>query len=206
MTTLTSVSQRREVRKAASSEAPRIAAVLSRAFFDDPVMSWAVPDDRRRSRILPEFFEVFTATFLRYEEVYLDEGHGGAALWAPPGQPAVDEENADEFNGRMETIFGADAPHTFELIALLDECHPHEPHYFLQFLGVVPEQQGKGIGSALLTAVLERCDRERLPAYLEATSRDSRRLYERHGFEATGEIAAAGGPPLWPMWRTPLQT
>lgn len=29
------------------------------------------------------------------------------------------------------------------------------------------------------------------------------RLYERHGFEVTGEYGPAGGPSLWSMWREP---
>lgn len=40
-------------------------------------------------------------------------------------------------------------------------------------------------------------------AYLEATSPDNRRLYERHGFEVTGEIVVPDGPTLWAMWRDP---
>ena len=42
-----------------------------------------------------------------------------------------------------------------------------------------------------------------MPAYLEATSEDNRRLYERHGFVIVDELAVAGSPPLWAMWRQP---
>jgi hypothetical protein len=52
--------------------------------------------------------------------------------------------------------------------------------------------------------VLAKCDRERVPAYLEATSSDSRRCYERVGFQAQSEERLAGdGPPFFPMWREP---
>ncbi|MDN5858748.1 MAG: GNAT family N-acetyltransferase, partial [Pseudonocardia sp.] len=63
--------------------------------------------------------------------------------------------------------------------------------------------RGAGQGSAMLRTVLDRADRSRVPAYLEATSPDNRRLYERHGFVVTGEIAVADSPPLWTMWREP---
>jgi predicted GNAT family N-acyltransferase len=55
----------------------------------------------------------------------------------------------------------------------------------------------------LLREVLQRCDRDRTPAYLEATSPENVRLYRRHGFEVTGEICLPDGPSLWPMWRAP---
>ena len=41
--------------------------------------------------------------------------------------------------------------------------------------------------------VLERCDDERLPACLEATSPRNRALYERHRFEVTEQFAVGPG-------------
>jgi ribosomal protein S18 acetylase RimI-like enzyme len=69
-------------------------------------------------------------------------------------------------------------------------------------LGVVPDRQGQGYGSAMLHAVLDQGDHDEMPAYLEATSQENVRLYERHRFRVTGELAVAGGPSLWAMWPT----
>jgi GNAT superfamily N-acetyltransferase len=90
-----------------------------------------------------------------------------------------------------------------ELIALLDAHHPHEPHEYLWFVGVVPAARGRGIGSALMAPVLQRADRAGVPAYLEATSPRNKALYERHGFRATAPITVGGTPPIWPMYRPP---
>ena len=68
-------------------------------------------------------------------------------------------------------------------------------------IGIGPGWQGRGFGSALLRPILERCDRERLPAYLEASSPRNRALYERHGFEVAEEMRVSDSPPLWRMWR-----
>jgi GNAT superfamily N-acetyltransferase len=73
-------------------------------------------------------------------------------------------------------------------------------------MGVATVRQGRGIGSALLGAVLERCDREGVPAYLEATCERNRDLYARHGFTLRDEVRLPEGPTLWPMWREPRQT
>ena len=55
------------------------------------------------------------------------------------------------------------------------------------------ERQGQGIGSDLMPAAcIERAERDGIPANLEATSPANRRLYERHGFEATAELALPG--------------
>jgi hypothetical protein len=52
--------------------------------------------------------------------------------------------------------------------------------------------------------VLDRCDAEGIPAYLESTKERNVGFYESHGFAVTGrEQIARGGPQLWLMWRTP---
>jgi ribosomal protein S18 acetylase RimI-like enzyme len=191
------------VRKAVPADLPELAGVLGRAIYDDPVMRWAIPDDERRQVILPGFFSLVAEAFLPLDEVHITEGLIGVALWVPPGKQPVGEEDAETFGRRMAEIAGGDAPRLFEVDALLAAHHPHTPNYHLQFLGVEPGWQGHGIGSALIGEVLERSDREGIPAYLEATTERSVKLYQRHGFEVIGKLVLPSGPPLWPMWRRP---
>ena len=124
-------------------------------------------------------------------------------MWVPPGSPVVPEAAADEFEDGLATLLGEDAGRTFELVAVLDEHHPHTDHHYLWFLGVQPEWHGTGVGSRLLRHGLAAADRDGQPAYLDATSEHNVRLYERHGFEVVGELRAAGSPPLFGMWRPP---
>src|SRR4051794_21213265 len=167
----TSISQAYDVRAAVSpADTASLASTLARAFFDDPVMRWTVPADERRAKIDRPLFEVYTRAYQRLGETYSAAGGSGAALWAPPGARAVPEDEAKVFAAELEQIAGPDAPRLFELITLMDEHHPHEPHYYLQLLGVDPAEQGRGIGSALLVAVLTRADSSGMPAYLEATN------------------------------------
>lgn len=195
-----------EVRKAVSRDVPQIAEALARAFFDDPVFGWGIPDDQRRRGMLPEFFSLFTEELLLHDETYTTAGEvTGAGLWAPPGAQPVSGD-PEEFGRRMEELAGVDAERVFEVSKLIDEHHPPGAYHYLQFVGVAPEWQGRGIGSALMAPVLERCDREGELAYLEATSERNKKLYERHGFVASDPFGPAGGPPLFPMWRQPAQT
>ena len=90
------------------------------------------------------------------------------------------------------------------LLTYVEKHHPKAPHEYLAVLGTDPVYQGKGIGSALLPSMLERCDRDGIPSYLESSSEDSKRLYLRHGYQVTRELPLPpDGPPVWLMWRNP---
>ena len=55
-----------------------------------------------------------------------------------------------------------------------------------------------------MAPMLELCDRERLPAYLESSNIKNVPFYQRHGFEVQEEIQVAeGGPILRTMYRKP---
>jgi ribosomal protein S18 acetylase RimI-like enzyme len=74
----------------------------------------------------------------------------------------------------------------------LTALHPTVPHAHLVFLGVSPEAQGRGVGSAILKHTLAPLDAAGIPAYLEATSERNIALYERHGFAISGEFKLPG--------------
>ena len=192
-----------EIRTASVHDIARVSAALGQAFVDDPVMVWAIPEEDRRRAILPAFFTVFTAAFQRHGHVYRTVDGTAAALWSPPGVDAVAEDEVEEFGAALEEICGADAGRMGEISTLLGEHHPHEPVWYLNFVGVEPAGQGRGLGSALLEHVLVRADRDGATAYLDATSTRNRALYERHGFVATGELVISDGPTFWQMWRQP---
>ena len=122
------------------------------------------------------------------DETYVTAEGGAAALWVPPGGHAVEPDEAEQFGARLESAAGIDAPRTLRSWSCSMSTTLTAPSYFLNLLAVLPERQGQGLGSALLAHTLDRCDREGVPAYLDATSEDNRRLYERHGFEAGAPV------------------
>ena len=83
--------------------------------------------------------------------------------------------------------------------------HPHEPHWYLNVVSTIPEQQGRGLGTAVLQPVLERCDADGARAYLESSNPRNLSLYRRNGFVDAGEIRLPDGPSLITMWRDPRE-
>src|SRR5262249_18617127 len=163
-----------QVRRATRQDAAVVAEVIADAFRDDPVLSWLLPDDRRRHAGLPAYFRtVTTHLFLPHREVYLTPDASGAALWFPAGVSADSLPLLPSLGLawrllRAAGVGGLRRANT--LLAALRANHPAEPHYYLHAVGVRRSQQGRGLGSALLRHVTDQCDRERQLAYLENTN------------------------------------
>ncbi len=191
------------VRKTTDADRDIASAVLTAAFFDDPVTNWIVPDRARRPAVLPPMFGLYFDAFQPHGETYLTADGSGTALWLPPGRELIPPEALEDFGRRIEEAAGPYAARLFELDEFFEAHAPAEPHWHLQLLAVDPIQQGKGLGSALLDEVLRRLDRAGESVYLESTTLRNRALYERHGFECIGEIQLPHGPVMSQMWRSP---
>jgi ribosomal protein S18 acetylase RimI-like enzyme len=191
------------VRKATGQDLPAVVETLTAAFFDDPVMSWWVLDPARRSEILRAVFEILVDVNHPHDELYTTSTvPAAAAVWVPPGcQPSG--QDAERLVARCADAAEETSERLLAAFELMDQHHPQQPHAYLFLLGTRPQWQSRGLGSALLREVLQRCDQDATPAYLEASSEGSKQLYLRHGFEVTGEIPLPNGPSFWPMWREP---
>jgi GNAT superfamily N-acetyltransferase len=194
------------VRKARPDELGRLAAVLARAFYDDPPIRWVITDDGRRRKLLERSFGLYLhKLWFKQDACYTTGSVVGAIVWERPGQWKVGVLDQLRLLPSMARINGRLLPQILRAIAALESNHPVEPHYYLPLVGVDPEWQGRGLGTALMRPIVERCDTEKVPAYLEATTPRNRALYARHGFEATEQFSLGpGSPPLWRMWRTPI--
>ncbi len=194
------------VRNATIDDVHLLGQTLGRAFQDDPAMAWSTPNARRRERFAPRYFEaLMRRIYLPKGEVYMTEDGAAAAVWAPPEKWQEPVTATLPFLPMFIRGCGRHVMRALRMTVLMESKHKEqvEPHYYLPFLGTDPAHHGKGYGSALLAHMLERCDDEGVPAYLEATCERNRALYGRHGFLARDEVRLPDGPPLWPMWREP---
>lgn len=191
-------------RKATVGEAEALADLLAVALLDDPPNIWAFPNVRRRREILPDFLRIFVEASLRCDEAYTVDDLSAVCLWFPPGWE-TGEAQAASFERAVRQAAGEYAESgPLTIVGMMGEHHPAERHYYLAFAATRPSLQGRGIGSALIRVVLDRCDAGGIPAYLEASAERNRRLYERLGFETRVRIDLPHGPPLWGMWREPV--
>jgi ribosomal protein S18 acetylase RimI-like enzyme len=119
-------------------------------------------------------------------------------VWLPPGVKPDEDAISTILEESVPRDVMADVSAMFgEMVAY----HPRDPHWYLPTVGIEPHLHGKGLGSALLTEALSRCDRQHMPAYLESSNPANAAFYQRLGFEALGVIRAGHSPPMVPMLR-----
>ncbi|MFC3454459.1 GNAT family N-acetyltransferase [Amycolatopsis speibonae] len=184
------------VRAAEPSELDIVADVLTEAFHADPVSVWVFPDDERRAAGLSIFHRaIVRGTLAAGGHVDVTGDLSAAVLWTPGGEEDTDE---DAFAGLRREELGRLAA----LFELMTERAPGGEYHHAQFIGVRERAQRQGIGARLLRHGLDR--NGAVPAYLEASSAESAKLYRRLGFREHGPaFAVEGGPPMWPLWRAP---
>jgi GNAT superfamily N-acetyltransferase len=189
-----------------AADVAAVARVLAEAFYDDPLMRWMLPRNAKRLRQLDHMFAVASRrVWLAHDECYVTKPLIGAAVWMPPGTWKLSPVAQLRLLPAWARAVRRDLPRTLKLDAFLEKSHPHEPaHWYLVAMGVTPAWQGRGYGTALMRPVLERCDADGVPAYLETSTPGGRKLYGRNGFEVVEESQFANdAPPVWRMWREP---
>jgi GNAT superfamily N-acetyltransferase len=198
-------------RAAGEGDREVVVRLLDEAFQDDPVSGWVFPGAEYRRTTHHRLMAAFADIVFAEGRIDLAEDGSACALWLDV--PAEDHAGGDagghaDDDGPAQVRAAVDPDNErVELIGRLTSAiHPAgRAHAYLWMIGVAPARQGEGLGTALIASALDRCDRDGLPAYLEASSARSRKLYERLGFELVGDPLDLpdGGPRMWPMWREP---
>ena len=192
-------------RQAEPGEYFAVARLLAEVFFDDPMYAWLVPNERRRMKAITGLFDTACHILATADPaaVWTTDGFLGGAIWTPPGRP--NPSIALAWRVASDMILGLRWG-MFRQMKVERSLTPIEGrHWYLNTIGVAASQRGRGIGSALLAPIMARCDRDRLPIFLNTNTDDNVRFYGNHGFEVIREIELdSGRMHLFEMKRPPL--
>jgi ribosomal protein S18 acetylase RimI-like enzyme len=189
----------------------RAVITLERAFASDPMFEWIFPDPIQRSQSLRLMNRVPVQYGLRYGRVTESNDGMAVAIWIPPGR-AITASGMIRC-GMLGVPFGigfgpfARFMGANEVMGKFHKKYVPEPHWYLLIVGVDPDLQGRGLGSALVKEGLARADDTNCPCYLETSEERNLAFYERLGFVVVGTAPLGkGAPPGWAMRREPQRS
>jgi GNAT superfamily N-acetyltransferase len=167
--------------------------LLARAFAEDPIITHYLDDPVRRAVAFPAFFEGVLEEMIPSAEVWACRSGGdlvGVAGWLPPDPIEPDTAAAARAEGArqiVERVFPDEAAALYGGFDALSELHPADPHWYLGFVGIEPDLQGRGLGRELLKPVLNMADETGSNCYLETPFPGTHRFYEGLGFTRDSE-------------------
>lgn len=196
-----------EVVRAGPEHREQVATTLASAFGGDPLFAWMTGVDTARLEArISGFFRAVAKENLRKPDhlVFTSHDGTGAAVWQPVDKWKMPTGEMLRLLPSIVGTFRHRVPVMMGALTAIEKAHPTEPHYYLEMLGTRQDRQSTGVGTAVITAMLDRCDTEGLPAYLECSNPRNIPFYARHGFEVRREVECGkGAPTVTTMWREP---
>lgn len=195
---------------ATRAELSTCARLIAEALADDAVMRRFVPGEHDRVERLTRFLHAelsMGAAAHGVLDVARTSPHGeiiGVGAWVAPGASTSVLQRLRHLPAMLRVVGPGHWRTTLAAMKDYDAVRPTEPHWYLADLAVSPAARGLGVGSALLDYRLAAVDAAGLPAFLEATTHGSARLYERKGFEHRGEIGSDPASVGYAMYRQPV--
>jgi ribosomal protein S18 acetylase RimI-like enzyme len=190
-------------------EVASLAAMLARAFAHDPLYEYVFPDPATRERGTAWDMGGVLRYGIRFGEVLASPEKTACAVWLPPGETDFTEARMSDV-GMLNAAshIGEDADRRLNGFVHASEEHHRRivarPHWYLVVLGVEPQAQSRGLGSALLMITLRRAAHDKLPVYLETINPRNVAFYERRGFVVRAEAPLPEGDvTVWYMVRDP---
>lgn len=189
------------IRIAGQGDVDHVADLIARSFDHIDVIHYLVPDPGRRLLITRDWYRLYVEHAIGGAGQVLMTGDGAAAaVWFDRTDAPSEPEDYDK---RLADLAGEHLDRFVHLDRQMEANHPPGPHWHLLFLAVHPDRWSQGLGSALMDHTHDWLDAEGIPAYLEATSEQNRRLYRRHGYADMNPstIAVSDTARLYRMWR-----
>ena len=143
------------------------------------------------------FINKYINILSKYGQIYLTNEENGAAVWIPPLDKGKSEtalcENIMLFKTFLRISGLKNLKKKLQFLFSLEKYYPPQPYFHLIYIGVNHNYRRRGIGTRLISPVLEYCKRERIKVLLENTNPDNCLFYQKLGFKTTKELTAPFG-------------
>lgn len=172
------------MKKANFSDKSIILDILTRSFEDNKSVNYVVKQDRSRIHRIKRLMDYSFNMCIAFGEVWMDDDRQACALILFPDKKRSSFRTLIwDLKLALSVIGIGSVIAVLKREAMIKSNHPREPFAYLWFIGVNPQVQGKGVGSALMQGVIRECEQNKRPIYLETSMQRNLPFYEKLGFE-----------------------
>ncbi|KAM3516094.1 hypothetical protein MY11210_000376 [Beauveria gryllotalpidicola] len=218
-----------QVTEGSAARISQAVATIAPQFIDDPVLVY-ITNNYSKDQRLPLLNTVFefmiSAAVANKGTIYEAADWKSATVIVPPGKDVANPMTLIS-SGGLGVFANLGISGTIRsLYEFPRQIGPHKtrvlgkrPFYYVFIVATVPEGRGRGLASKIIKQVLAIAQKEQKPAWLEASTESSKRVYAKLGFKEVGTVVLGkgkcdakglpmkGGPGvrLWPMVWEPLE-
>jgi GNAT superfamily N-acetyltransferase len=184
---------------------PATASLYATAFRSDPVITYllsTLPPPKRHAYLEEYITRLATAAALNSAIFSEAEDYSSISIVLPPGK-SVDNFWTLIPAGLFSVLWKLGVKGWWRMVGAFEPATgavrrrvlgPHKVNfYYLFFVATREDARGKVLSSALIRRLQERAQEDGLPAWLEATTEYSSRVYEKLGFERVETVVLGKG-------------
>lgn len=181
--------------------------ILEQAFHTDPLLNFIYGDTISEPGKLNWFFRTTFCLAALYGKCLSTAEKDGVLMMLPPDQTKMTIGKMLR-SGLLAAPFKMGWASMSRMMAFMDFAEKEHKaatsadHYYIMTVGVLPERQGMGVGTKLMTKALEIVDANQMQCYLETQNKTNVPMYQKFGFEVVSDKEIpTGGLHNWGMLR-----
>ncbi|HUZ57815.1 MAG TPA: GNAT family N-acetyltransferase [Hanamia sp.] len=186
--------------KATNQDKERVIDILAQSFDDNQSVNYIIKQDKKRNQRIRKLMAYSFDICYLYGEVFLTDDRSGCALILFPDQKKNNLKSILLDIKLIGSCIGtSNIKKAMKRESKIKKLQPKKLMYYLWFIGVEPDQQNSGIGSALMKEIIEEAHSRQWPIYLETSTLKNIPWYEKFGFKIYNELNL--GYPLFFMMK-----
>ena len=172
------------MRKAEFSDKSSILDLLTKSFDNNKSVNYVVKQGQNRVDRIRKLMDYSFNVCNEFGEVWISDDHQACALILFPDKKRFSFSTLVWDLKLAIFVIGLSRVNSvIKREAMIKSNHPKIPFAYLWFIGVNPQLQGKGIGSAFIQEVINECEKKNRPIYLETSTEGNLPFYKKFGFE-----------------------
>lgn len=165
------------------------ANILTLSFNDNKSVNYIIMQDEKRERRLQNLMQYAFDVCFMFGNVFITEDRKGCALVIFPDKKKTNLKSVWlDLKLILSSTGLRNIKKALKRESEIKKLQPKEPVYYLWFIGVLPDEQNKGIGSTLLSGLIEDAHSQNRTVCLETSTPKNIPWYKKFGFEIYNEL------------------